>query len=64
MAAQQYLPEDLQGQVDYYRPTDRGFEARLGPRWSWLRQRIRPHGPGSDPAAPSSERTSGEEPVG
>ena len=63
VAAQQYLPEDLQGQVDYYRPTDRGFEARLGPRWTWLRERLRATGPGTDPA-PSSERTSGEDPVG
>ena len=33
VAQQDYLPEDLQGQTDYYRPTDRGFEERLGPRW-------------------------------
>ena len=26
---------------DYYRPTDRGFEERLGPRWKWLRELIR-----------------------
>jgi putative ATPase len=64
VAAQQYLPEDLQGQVDYYRPTDRGFEARLGPRWTWLRERIRATGSGSDPVAASSEHTSGEDPVG
>src|SRR6476661_8615300 len=41
VARQDYLPEDLQGQTDYYRPTDRGFEERLGPRWSWLKGRIR-----------------------
>ena len=41
VARQDYLPEDLQGRVDYYRPTDRGFEERLGPRWAWLRDRIR-----------------------
>ena len=27
VAAQQYLPDDLAGSTDYYRPTDRGFEA-------------------------------------
>src|SRR6478672_743638 len=41
VARQDYLPEDLQGQTDYYRPTDRGFEERLGPRWTWLKGRIR-----------------------
>jgi putative ATPase len=41
VACQDYLPEDLQGQTDYYRPTGRGFEERLGPRWEWLRSRIR-----------------------
>jgi putative ATPase len=41
VARQDYLPEDLQGQTDYYRPTDRGFEERLGPRWAWLKGRIR-----------------------
>jgi putative ATPase len=40
VAAQQYLPDDLQGRTDYYRPTDRGFEARLQERWSWLRNRL------------------------
>jgi putative ATPase len=44
VARQDYLPEDLQGRVDYYRPTDRGFEERLGPRWAWLRDRIRGSG--------------------
>ncbi len=41
VAEQAYLPDDLQGATDYYRPTDRGFEERLGPRWAWLRSRIR-----------------------
>jgi putative ATPase len=37
---QQYLPDDLVG-ADYYRPTDRGWEERLGPRWRELRAIIR-----------------------
>ncbi|MGB3762590.1 MAG: replication-associated recombination protein A [Ornithinimicrobium sp.] len=37
---QQFLPDDVLG-ADYYRPTDRGFEERLGPRWAWLRSVIR-----------------------
>src|SRR5690242_15518123 len=41
VAQQDYLPDDLQGKTDYYRPTDRGFEERLGPRWEWLKSRIR-----------------------
>jgi putative ATPase len=41
VARQDYLPDDLQGKTDYYRPTDRGFEARLKERWDWLRTRIR-----------------------
>ncbi|MBR7742107.1 replication-associated recombination protein A [Phycicoccus sp. BSK3Z-2] len=40
VAAQQYLPDDLAGRTDYYRPTDRGFEARLQERWRWLRDRL------------------------
>ncbi|HPB73554.1 MAG TPA: replication-associated recombination protein A, partial [Phycicoccus sp.] len=40
VAEQQYLPDDLQGQTDYYRPTGRGFEARLQERWNWLRGRL------------------------
>ncbi len=40
VAEQQYLPEDLQGRTDYYRPTDRGFEARLQERWTWLKTRL------------------------
>ncbi len=41
VARQDYLPEDLQGHTDYYRPTSRGFEERLGPRWEWLKERVR-----------------------
>ncbi|MFC8502642.1 replication-associated recombination protein A [Pedococcus sp. NPDC057267] len=41
VARQAYLPDDLQGRTDYYRPTDRGFEARLQQRWTWLKERIR-----------------------
>ncbi|HET8768647.1 MAG TPA: replication-associated recombination protein A [Pedococcus sp.] len=41
VARQAYLPDDLQGRTDYYRPTDRGFEARLQQRWTWLKDRIR-----------------------
>ena len=41
VAAQQYLPDDLAGTTDYYRPTDRGFEARLRDRWTWLQGRLR-----------------------
>ncbi|MEO5608478.1 MAG: replication-associated recombination protein A [Ornithinibacter sp.] len=40
VARQQYLPDDLQGVTDYYRPTDRGFEARLQERWRWVRERL------------------------
>ncbi len=40
VAEQQYLPDDLHGRTDYYRPTDRGFEARLQERWRWLRERL------------------------
>ena len=41
VAAQQYLPDDLAGRTDYYRPTDRGFEERLKGRLEWLRGRLR-----------------------
>jgi putative ATPase len=41
VARQDYLPDDLQGQTDYYRPTGRGFEERLGARWEWLKGLIR-----------------------
>ncbi|MGI8948185.1 MAG: replication-associated recombination protein A [Ornithinimicrobium sp.] len=40
VGAQQYLPDDLAG-ADYYRPTDRGWEERLGPRWEQLRRIVR-----------------------
>ena len=40
VARQQYLPDDLQGKTDYYQPTDRGFEARLQERWTWLKERL------------------------
>jgi putative ATPase len=40
VAAQQYLPDDLHGSTDYYRPTDRGFEGRLQERWTWLKGRL------------------------
>ncbi len=40
VAAQQYLPDDLAEGTDYYRPTDRGFEERLRPRWEWLKGRL------------------------
>ncbi|MCH5643546.1 replication-associated recombination protein A [Gordonia sp. ABSL49_1] len=38
--AQQYPPDDLVG-IDYYRPTDHGFERELGPRLVKLRSIIR-----------------------
>lgn len=44
VAEQQYLPDDLHAELterSYYRPTDRGFEARLQERWAWLRGRLR-----------------------
>ncbi len=41
VVAQQYLPDDLAGRTDYYRPVGRGFEERLESRWRWLRQRLR-----------------------
>jgi putative ATPase len=44
VAAQQYLPDDLAGRTDYYRPTDRGFEERLRQRLDWLRGRLRGKG--------------------
>ena len=40
LSAQQYLPDDLHGSVEYYRPTDHGFEARLATRLAWLRERL------------------------
>ena len=38
--AQQYPPDDLVG-VDYYTPTDHGFERELGPRLAKLRSIVR-----------------------
>jgi putative ATPase len=43
VAAQQYLPDDLAGRTDYYRPTDRGFEERLATRLAWLKGRLADH---------------------
>ncbi|MDF2145863.1 replication-associated recombination protein A [Knoellia sp. p5-6-4] len=40
VARQQYLPDDLHGATDYYRPTGRGFEERLAARWAWLKTRL------------------------
>ncbi|WP_256839926.1 replication-associated recombination protein A [Ornithinimicrobium faecis] len=42
---QQYLPDDLV-EAEYYRPSDRGWEERLGPRWRELRAIIRGTRPG------------------
>ncbi|MFZ1287444.1 MAG: replication-associated recombination protein A, partial [Candidatus Phosphoribacter sp.] len=39
--AQQYLPDELVGRVDYYRPSGRGFEERLAARWLWLKGVLR-----------------------
>jgi len=41
VVAQQYLPDDLSVETDYYRPTDRGFEQTLSVRWARLKERIR-----------------------
>jgi putative ATPase len=41
VVAQQYLPDDLSAETDYYRPTDRGFEQTLSSRWARLKERIR-----------------------
>ena len=43
---QQFLPDDLVDNADYYHPTDRGWEERLGPRWVSLRRTIRGESPG------------------
>ena len=48
VAAQQYLPDDLRGRT-YYRPTDRGFEARVTEVLARLRE-----GLGSEAQAPAS----------
>ena len=41
VVAQQYLPDDLLADTDYYRPTDHGFEQTLSTRWALLKARIR-----------------------
>jgi len=41
VVAQQYLPDDLLADTDYYRPTDHGFEQTLSTRWARLKARIR-----------------------
>jgi putative ATPase len=49
IAAQQHLPDGLHEELadrSYYRPTDRGFEARLQERWRWIRDRLRGQGVG------------------
>lgn len=38
---QQFLPDDLLDSADYYHPTNRGWEERLGARWAQLRAVIR-----------------------
>ncbi len=43
VAAQQYLPDDLAGRTDYYRPTGRGFEERLVARLAWIKERLANH---------------------
>ena len=35
-----YLPEDLQG-LRFYEPTNRGFEATVGERLNYWRQRVK-----------------------
>ena len=40
---QQFLPDDLISEADYYHPSDRGWEATLGQRWATLRSTIRNH---------------------
>lgn len=48
VGAQQYLPDDLVGEADYYHPTDRGWENTLGPRWKSNRRRIHGQTPPDD----------------
>jgi putative ATPase len=54
VGTQQFLPDDLVD-ADYYQPTSRGWEERLGPRWRELRALIRgrpaPQPPESVPEA-------------
>lgn len=40
VGTQQFLPDDLLGEADYYHPTDRGWEERIGPRWAAIRRTI------------------------
>nr|WP_245934220.1 replication-associated recombination protein A [Branchiibius hedensis] len=48
VGAQQYLPDDLVADADYYQPTDRGWENTLGPRWRNNRRRIHGETPPDD----------------
>lgn len=48
VGAQQYLPDDLVADADYYQPTDRGWENSLGPRWRNNRRRIHGETPPDD----------------
>jgi putative ATPase len=41
VVTQQYLPDDLLADTDYYQPTDRGFEQTLSSRWARLKGHIR-----------------------
>ncbi len=50
VSGQVYLPDDLAGQVDYYRPVGRGFEERLVARWTWIRRLLRGQQDGSTPS--------------
>ncbi|WP_026180988.1 replication-associated recombination protein A [Demetria terragena] len=40
VGTQQFLPDDLHDTADYYQPTDRGWEERIGPRWAQVRRTI------------------------
>jgi putative ATPase len=42
---QQFLPDDLLHDADYYHPTGRGWEERLATRWAAVRTIIRGEGP-------------------
>ncbi|NHN55037.1 replication-associated recombination protein A [Calidifontibacter sp. DB0510] len=41
VGAQQFLPDVLAGEADYYHPSDRGWEGNLRERWANLRKLIR-----------------------
>ncbi len=41
VGAQQFLPDSLVDEADYYQPSDRGWEATLRGRWQTLRKTIR-----------------------